>query len=288
MFRTILLALDRRGLAERAIPAITAFAKPGDGEVIVLAVHDSYFDLEPAEAAVHRVDDVVKRLRAAGLSARGQTRTVYRRSSAEAIAGAAEEFKVDLVALGSHGRGDLAGLLLGSVSHEVAAKLDGPVLVVHGEPYAQPEERPAQLERILVAVDAWKGSEAALDAARQVAEEHGATVRVVHALEFIAAEAVAYVEDETEARKVLDQAVERLGGSGRAVESRLLRAPGPVPDLIAREAEDWQADLIVLGSRRPSDLGGLLLGSVAHGLVRRTRRPVLLAERVRVPAGGRL
>lgn len=50
---------------------------------------------------------------------------------------------------------------------------------------------------------------------------------------------------------------------------------------LAAAAERWNADLIVVGSRRPTDLGGLVLGSVGHELVRRTYRPVLLAERHR-------
>ena len=59
-----------------------------------------------------------------------------------------------------------------------------------------------------------------------------------------------------------------------------------VASAIVRAARDWGADLVVLGSRRPTDLDGLLLGSTAHALVRLTSRPLLLAERTAVPSAG--
>ncbi len=48
-----------------------------------------------------------------------------------------------------------------------------------------------------------------------------------------------------------------------------------VVQAIAETSEREGADLVVLGSRRPSDLNGLLLGSVAHGLIHRLGKPVL-------------
>ena len=193
------------------------------------------------------------------------------------------------MALGTHGRGSLGSLLVGSVSHEVLAKLDCPTLLVHarrgaGEYAAEP--RP--IRRILVAVDETEESRAALAASRELAGESGAAVQVVHVLERSnIAEAAAYVEPEETARQLLEHAERILGGSGRIVESRVLR-DAPTAAAIVAAAEDWDADLIVLGSRRLTDLGGLLLGSVTHAVVRRTTRPVLLAQRAgaAVPSPG--
>ena len=57
-----------------------------------------------------------------------------------------------------------------------------------------------------------------------------------------------------------------------------------VRQLVAADvAELAGADLVVLGSRRPCALGELVAGSVAHSVVHRLRRPVLLARRVPVP-----
>jgi nucleotide-binding universal stress UspA family protein len=47
---------------------------------------------------------------------------------------------------------------------------------------------------------------------------------------------------------------------------------------IAAAAEEWDADLIVMGSRRLSDLRSLLLGSTAHAVMHISDRPVLISE----------
>jgi nucleotide-binding universal stress UspA family protein len=50
---------------------------------------------------------------------------------APAILRVAQEEAFDLIVLGSRGQGQLAGLLLGSVSSAVAQRADCPVLIVH-------------------------------------------------------------------------------------------------------------------------------------------------------------
>jgi nucleotide-binding universal stress UspA family protein len=57
-----------------------------------------------------------------------------------------------------------------------------------------------------------------------------------------------------------------------------------VAGAIVAAAGRLDADLVVLGSRRPSHLGGLVLGSVAHEVIHQLRRPVLLARLVRAAA----
>jgi len=285
MYKRVLVAVDRRGLADHALPAVAALARQSLGEVLVVSQPDT---AETPEAASSRVRDVVRRLEAAGVAARGEVLPTHTQPVARLIGQAARDEGADLVALGSRGRGDLAGLFLGSVGHQVAAQVGCPVLLVRGvEHQAAGGVQALPIRRLLVAVGGSDQAEGAVAAARTLALEHGAAVLVVHALEpAFEGEDAWCTETESHAEALVPRAAQQLGEPGVTVETRVLPGGLSVAADLAAVAEEWDADLIVLGSRRPTDLGGLLLGSVAHGLVRRTRRPVLLAERARVEAGG--
>jgi nucleotide-binding universal stress UspA family protein len=54
---------------------------------------------------------------------------------------------------------------------------------------------------------------------------------------------------------------------------------------IVRRAEEWKADLIVVGSRNRSTLARILLGSVAESVVWHARTSVRIARRPRAPGG---
>ncbi len=286
MYKKILFAIDAQGRAEHALPVLATLAASSAGEVVVLHVRDAGLDLVSPAIAEGHVDDAVRRLSGAGVEATGEVIATYDSDPVAKIAARTREVGADLVALGSRGRTHIGGLLLGSVSHGVAAKLDIPVLLVHERANGEDGPIPGPIRRVLVAVDSSERAAAALAAARELAGEHGAAVLAVHAREigFFGGAAV-YVEPEASAAEVLEQAARQLGGSGRLVETRVLEGEESIAARIVAAADQSGADVIVLGSRRLTDLGGLLLGSVAHDVVRRTNRPVLLAERtpVRTP-----
>lgn len=59
----------------------------------------------------------------------------------------------------------------------------------------------------------------------------------------------------------------------------MLARTDSVATTLAEAVREWEADVIVLGSRRPGDWEALLAGSTAHGVLHRGDRPVLFAER---------
>jgi nucleotide-binding universal stress UspA family protein len=276
VYRRIVLALDRRGLAESAVPVVAALARGSLAQVVVLSVRDAETDAMPAATTAGAAAAAVAELEAGGVCARAEVLSVHARPVAAVIVEAAHRLGADLVALGSHGRGDLAALLLGSVGHRVAARLDCPVLLVRA---GGREARLGPIRRLLVAVDDSRDALGAVASAERLAGEHGADIMVVHSLDDDAVDRDGYGAAQHAAFALLDRAARRLAAPDRTVEARLLTGPGSVAARLAAAAERWDADLIVVGSRRPTDLGGLILGSVGHELVKRTYRPVLLAER---------
>jgi nucleotide-binding universal stress UspA family protein len=123
--RALEWALEAGRVHQATVEAVHAWSVPYSGaELSGLGV----FDPGPFEAAArHIVDHAVESADASGLPA-PVTRTVTDGSAATAILGAAEG--ADLVVVGSRGLGSFKGMVLGSVSHNLAHLATCPVVVV--------------------------------------------------------------------------------------------------------------------------------------------------------------
>lgn len=285
MYKRILLGCDPEGLAEDALPVVLALARDLRSEVLVVGVDDLHDTGEAHGLIQRRLDEIVGRLRSQGVAAQGELLRAARRDVAQILAEVSREWDADVIALGTHRRGELTGLVVGSVGRAVAARVGTPILVVAADeraPGGTAEGAPPRLDRILLALDYSEQSDAALQAVADL-DAPDSTVMVVHALGMAALGAPVYIsEPEEEARNLLGRAVEQLDAAGKSATWQLLTGVGPLPERIAEAADAFDADMVVMGSRRLTGLGGLILGSVAHGVIRQTQRPVLLADRPRV------
>ena len=273
MYSSILFAIDDDEALPAAVPVVAAYARASGATVRVVHVHRH--DPGAMNGADRRlVKSVTDRLAEEGIPAEGEVRLLaHEERIGRAVARAAIQARADLVMVGSHGRSDLAALLAGSVSNDVAAGLDVPVLVLHAAPVTAARPR-----TILVAVDGSPGSDQAVLESAEIASAFAAEVVVVHAQLVLATQGGAVVEPEEDARAA-------VRGAMVVLESRGVRATAYAPparsvaSAVVETAERVGADLVVLGSRRPTGLGGLLLGSVAHEAIHRLPCPVLLARR---------
>jgi nucleotide-binding universal stress UspA family protein len=125
MFKNIVLAVDGSDHAHRAVPIAAQLALLAGGKVTVLHVreHDrtrgQLWELETEDEANAVVKSAVDEIKKTGAAADGNViRTAYGKV-AEALVDGAVDHNADAIVMGSRGRSDLSGLVLGSVAHKV-------------------------------------------------------------------------------------------------------------------------------------------------------------------------
>ena len=142
-------------------------------------------------------------------------------------------------------------------------------------------------KQILVALDGSETANLALDEAMTLAKEGGSIVRSIYVidaysfapqLEFISLQEVATSIRE-EASGVLAKAKKKLDAAGVISETKIVETEVSgerIAQAIAKEAKNWPADLIVVGTHGRRGFSHFLLGSVAESIVRVASKPVLL------------
>jgi nucleotide-binding universal stress UspA family protein len=138
MFDKILVAIDHSEISDRALAAARDLALLSKGEVWVLHLREREIITktsvvmtdETEREATSMIEVAVDKLIAAGVKAYGHVGTTIFGYAARSIVDDAIEHDVDVIVMGSRGRGDLAGLVLGSTAHKVIHLTDRPVLIV--------------------------------------------------------------------------------------------------------------------------------------------------------------
>jgi nucleotide-binding universal stress UspA family protein len=138
MFGTILLAVDGSTYSEKAVELAKRLATATNDEVVVTHVTEllpARFQTFPGvdsqldQEAVEFTRAYVAELEEAGVKARTELRSSQYGGIARILSVLADDLDAGLVVMGSHGRGDLTALLLGSVAHKVLHLSKRPVLI---------------------------------------------------------------------------------------------------------------------------------------------------------------
>jgi nucleotide-binding universal stress UspA family protein len=135
-------------------------------------------------------------------------------------------------------------------------------------------------ERILVAVDGSPYSRQAIPIATELAKRFAGDVFALHVFERELSRAAAFpVETPDEATSVITEAVKAFRDAGVNATGEVRHAlTGHAAKQIVEAAKEKGSDLIVMGSRGLSDIGGLLLGSVTHKVMQLAHIPVLVVR----------
>jgi nucleotide-binding universal stress UspA family protein len=135
------------------------------------------------------------------------------------------------------------------------------------------------LKTIVVATDLNGQSEAALEYARKLATNYGARIVLAHGLDPLEYAAVDAVPGRVrkgltdEAREVLDKLTADLLREGIHSHSEIRQ--GTVAQMLVDVARQYQAGLIVVGTKGMQGAGPVIVGAIAEQLVRLAPCPVL-------------
>jgi len=200
-------------------------------------------------------------------------RVVREGDPAEEIVALAHEIEAGLIVMPTHGYGPFRRFILGSVTAKVLHDADCPVWTgVHLE---APNVDACHWTRIAVAIDLGPQTERTLMWAARFAEMAKAELRLVHATPNLEGKAGEYYDPDWQTH--VDSAVRE---EVNALQDRVgLRAPlitgsGDAAPTVCRLAEEWGADLLVIGRGSAAGVFGRIRAN-AYSIIRQSRCPVV-------------
>lgn len=276
----VLLAVDGSPSSLQARDLVARLRLPPASTTWLMAAYQLGIDYVPTAPAMPWIgaEDAIRDQLAAELErlagplrrvGREVETVLVRGRPATAIVDHARALDVDVIVLGSRGRGPLASMLLGSVSAEVADHAPCPVLVTRSD----------HISRLLVATDGsdhartipgllgrwglFRGMKADVVSVALPPERTFEVLAELYTLGAYPAEDRQLTLDRH--RRSADETAERLTEAGIPATSTVV--VGDVADEIISAARRTGADLIVTGSRGLMGLDRLFLGSVARNVL---------------------
>lgn len=300
----ILIGYDGSDCAEAALDDLKRAGLSANAEACILSVAEVWLPPPPPssyeiveEAREVKVPADLKRVYTKGCAAAREALSSAERArervktsfpnwevSADSACGSAawelvfkaDQWKPDLIVVGSHGRTALGRFVLGSVSQRVLTEARCSVRIARGR-----VEEPDSPVRIIVGVDGSPGSEAAVRAVAARTWPPNSEVKLIIVDDPLVptivgdiipplAETIeeSNVEDRALAERMLAQSAEILSGTEIKVSTEIKQ--GDPKKELPQAAEEWGADCIFVGSAGFSNrLERFVLGSVSAAVAAR-------------------
>jgi nucleotide-binding universal stress UspA family protein len=189
----------------------------------------------------------------------------------------AEELKVDLLIVGSHGKHGL-DLLLGSTANGILHIAKCNVLTIHIDSEGNPTTT-GQYQRVLLAADLHNDNQVVVDSAKALSKQFAAELFVINVVPDAAIISSMYTPQlEIDLQAEAKPRMEQLGKDLQLQPQHTFIAPGHPKTEILHYAKHVNADLIVIGSHGRHGLTSALLGSTANAVLHGAKSDVLVVR----------
>jgi nucleotide-binding universal stress UspA family protein len=295
MLQHILIGLDGSPLAETILPYVSTIAQRVGADLTLLyAVHlteemlrdDAYRVLQPAiQQSVPFAEDylrqVVHRLTENGLKVQSRVRIG---DAATEILRCAQQERMDLIALATHGRSGLQRWFYGSAAEKVLHTTSTPLLLIR--PTEDQAAVPADLTQIVVPLDGSPVAARALSVAEALAERAHVPLVLLRVVEIVSLDFggpfgtsyAAYPELLDRLQETADNYVTERATALRAKGYTVLtETPVGLPaDTIVHYAHAHPGSLVVMATHGRTGVANVMLGSVARRVVQHGNTPTLV------------
>ena len=213
------------------------------------------------QAATEKLNDYVKEN--IGEESNKET-VVVEGEPVTAVLKTAQEFEADLIVMGTHSRGKIESLLLGSVAEGVLREASCPVLTISPQVKISADDE-VSIKRILCPVNMTDVAREALEYATFLAGSFSSELLVVKVVEG---------ENEEEHLKTLCEWIPTESRARCDIKELVVR--GDVVEQIVKLSEENKADLIVLGADHKFFKDKTVISATTANVTRNAPCPVLV------------
>jgi nucleotide-binding universal stress UspA family protein len=284
-FKKIMVPLNGSELAEKALPFAKTIAKLKKSNVILFAVSLTIFVERRDRLFSSYLEANAKELNEEGIKT--TTATSYG-NVAEEIVKYANNNKMDLIVMATHGYSGAKKWMFGSITQKVLYGTKIPVLLIK----EKAPEVSAEFKKILVPVDGSPFSESTLPYVEELSKKTNREVILLHICEPPIVPSYGshpinpswkkYRDDmwgemEKLSTNYLDKMMVAMKAKRIKVKSRVVKAQtGEVAKTIMKISREEKVDLLVIAAQGRAGVSRWVYGSVANRIVEESSQPILL------------
>jgi len=284
-FKKILVPLNGSDLAEKALPYAKSIAKLKKSQMILFAVSLTIFIERRDRLFTSYLEVNSKELNSEGIKT--ATATSYG-DVAEEIVKYANNNKIDLIVMSTHGYSKAKQWMFGSITQKVLYGTEVPVLLIK----AKSPEVSADFSRILVPVDGSSFSESTFPYVEELTRKTDREIILLHICEPPIVPSYGsrpinptwkkYQDDmwgemEKQATTYLKKTMAAMKKKGLKVKARVVKAQsGDVVQTIMKVSKEENVELTVIATQGRAGVSRRVYGSVANKIVEQLSQPMLL------------